>query len=248
MPRRLGLALLIASGLAFAAPARADVLILGYKTGYGVSAPNSDNPPAEYARLFEVLRQTGLEIRWEPAPPERRVETLKSGATNFCLPGVFKTAERTAIAVFSEPYETPAPYVVLSLASKAAEIQRHATIGVLLADSRLIFLRFGGVSYGEALDAMIRDAAGHVEVVFSDTADPAGMLLTGRADYALTRQAVAIRAIETAGYSVQSFAFTTMSDLPAEPIYFMCNKAIAPNLLNRLNQAIRVLRQRPVQD
>ena len=241
---RSRLGILAAAGLFLARSAAAEPLVLGYPAVLSLPEEGRGAPPPELADAVEVIRVAALEVKWEPVPLERRFERLKNGPANFCLPAVFKTPDHLGLGSFSDSYAALAPFVIVSLASKAAEIERQGTASALLADDRLTLVIFAGMSFGQFLDAHIQAAAGHVEAIYSDSADTLGMLLSGRGDYGIARKTPSVQRIEASGRSASDFAFITFPDMPqAEPVYFLCSKTVAAGTMARINHAIRQIRE-----
>lgn len=244
MRRPSGLAFLLAAGLLLAPPAKAEQLVLGLATGYGLPLPGPGKPAADDLKgAVAVVAQAGFEARWEAVPIERSFAMLKNGPANFCLPGLYRTPEREKLGVFSDTYEDMPPAVVVSLAAKAAEITRHGSAAALFADKGLTFIRLAGFSFGPYLDDKIRNSAGRVVTIHSDSADIPGMLLNGRGDFTLAWPSRAMRVLEGNDYAASDFAMTAMPDMAdRQPLYFLCSRSTASEILTRLNDGIRRFR------
>jgi uncharacterized protein (TIGR02285 family) len=248
MRRPSGLGFLLVFGLFLATSARGEQLVLGLDTGYGLPLPGPGKPVTDDMKgAVAVVAQAGFEARWEAVPIERSFAMLKNGPANFCLPALFRTPEREKLGIFTDAYEEMPPAVVVSPAAKAEEIARHGSAAALFADKGLTFIRLAGFSYGPYLDDKIRNSAGRVETIHSNSADIPGMLLNGHGDFTLAWRGRALRVAEAHGYTASDFALTEMPDISdRQPLYFLCSRNITPEILARLNDGIR--RHRASQD
>lgn len=124
-------------------------------------------------------------------------------------------------------------------------MRAHATLASLMADPQLTLGVADGVSYGAPLDAMIAHSANHVMRRTVDTTSMMRMIAVGRASYTFADRDDwdYFRARDTL---LRAVVRIDLPDMPP-PLtrHIACSRDVAPELMERLNQAIATITASP---
>lgn len=189
-------------------------------------------------RTQDVFTAAGVETHFVSEPLKRIWANFQHGATNYCAISWYKLPEREAVAQFTLPIHIDPPHVVLIAPDAVAQVKAHTTLASLLDDSALTLALVDGVSYGPELDAQIKRGKNQI---MRRTVEPTlmmRMLSVGRASFMFVDR-------EDWEYfrKKEKWARTPVRyELPDMPPglkrHIVCSKHVAPEVMERLNQAI----------
>lgn len=242
MPLPPRLTALLTTGLTGVAAAQAPLLIeYRDKPPYTYTV---DGKPAGFLmeRTTQVLRRAGIDARYAEVPIRRTMLNLQANTAAMCSPGLYKTAEREAFARYSLPIHRDRPHAVLAHTSVGARIRRQPSIARLFADTQLQPGQVDGVSYGAQLDQWLASTPKPPLRAQLSPLQLVRMVAAHRVDYMLIDQedlGWLRRDPELAELPVTHIEFT---DMPrGELRYIACSQQVAPQTMERINQAIREL-------
>jgi polar amino acid transport system substrate-binding protein len=212
-----------------------------------------DKPPYSYTedgkpmgflmeRTARLLRRAGIEARYAEVPIRRTLQHLQANKAALCSPGLYKNPEREAFARFSLPIHRDRPHVVLAHASVAAQIRAIPRIALLFADASLQPGLMDGVSYGQQLDHYLAAAARTPIRAQLAPLQLARMVGARRVDYMLIDEEDLGWLRKDADFAHLPLVRIEFADMPrGELRYLACSQQLPPQMLDRLNQAIREL-------
>jgi uncharacterized protein (TIGR02285 family) len=208
-----------------------------------------DKPPYHYiengapkgfllARAQQVFAAAGLPARFVNEPQKRIWANFQHGATNYCSISWYRLPEREAVAQYSQPFHEDLPHTVLIAPGMVERVKAHATLAALLADPTLTVGVIEGVSYGPALDPMIKASKNKVMSRTVETTQMMRMLTVGRASYMFVDREdwEFFRDREKASRSLVRYDFP---DMPGGiKRHIVCSRDVPQDTMNKLNQAI----------
>lgn len=243
MPSRLALHLLTLMASCCAGAVAAQALTLEYRDKPPYSH-TVEGKPAGFLmeRTARLLRRAGIDVRYAEVPIRRTLQNLQGNQAALCSPGLYKNPEREAFARFSLPIHRDRPHVVLAHANVAAQIRAIPRVAQLFADATLQPGLLDGVSYGQQLDQYLAAAARPPVRAQLTPLQLARMVGARRVDYMLIDE-------EDLGWLRKDPEFTPLpltrvefADMPrGELRYLACSQQVAPQTMDKLNQAIREL-------
>jgi hypothetical protein len=142
------------------------------------------------------------------------------------------------VAQYSLPFHEDLPHTMLVAPSAYAQVKSHATLETLLADPSLTLGVVEGVSYGPALDQLIKTSRNKVMRRTVDTVQMMRMLTVGRASYVFVDREdwEYFQQTHQPGQSVIRY------DLPGMPPglrrHIVCSKDVPRETMHKLDQAI----------
>ncbi len=181
-------------------------------------------------------------------PSKRIWRDFQQGKTRYCSIGWYRLAERERIAQFSLPFHVDPPHLVLASPVALPAIQAHGTFASLLADPSLTLGVVDGVSYGPVLDQQIAHSANRIERVTVAPASMMAMLAANRITYMLADQAdwQYLRSRDPALRQISAHHFDDMP--PGLERFILCSQDVSPDVMERINHAIRALATQPPLD
>jgi polar amino acid transport system substrate-binding protein len=193
------------------------------------------------ARARQVFAAAGIDTRFVREPTKRIWANLQGGVASYCSFGWYYLAEREAYAQFSQPFHVDPPHTVLLAPQVAAAAASHTTLASLLADKRLTLGVVDGVSYGSAIDALIKGSANQVVRRTVEPATMMRMVSAARVSFMfIDRDDLAYFRARDAG-----LGSTVQHDYPDMPPglkrYIVCSKDVAGTTMARINKAIDAL-------
>lgn len=208
-----------------------------------------DKPPYHYlekgvpkgfllARARQVFAAAGLEARFIDEPQKRIWANLQHGASNYCSISWYHLPEREALAQYSQPFHEDLPHTILIAPGMEQRVKAHATLAALLADPTLTVGVIEGVSYGPALDAMIKASKNKIMSRTVETTQMMRMLTVGRASYMFVDREdwEFFRDKEKSGKSLVRHDFP---DMPGGlKRHIVCSRDLPPQTMDKLNHAI----------
>jgi polar amino acid transport system substrate-binding protein len=223
--------------------------------GTGWSAPQQitvawrDKPPYHYIeagtgkgflleRARQIFKTAGVPTRFVNEPQKRIWANFQHGASNYCSISWYKLPEREALAQYSLPFHEDQPHTILITPAAVARVKSHATLQSLLADPGLTLGVVDGVSYGPALDPMIKSAGNHVMSRTVETTLMMRMLSVGRASYMFVDR----EDWEYFRRKEKVMQTAVQYDLPDMPAgmqrHIVCGKDVPRETMDKLDKAI----------
>jgi len=203
-----------------------------------------DGKPAGFLmeRTARLLKRAGIEARYAEVPIRRTLQHLQANQAAMCSPGLYKNPEREAFARFSLPIHRDKPHVVLAHANAAAQIRAMAHIAQLFADASLQPGIMEGVSYGQQLDQLLANAARPPVRAQLAPLQLARMVGVRRVDYMLIDEEDLNWLRKDPEFTPLPLVRIEFADMPrGELRYLACSMQVAPQTVDKLNQAIREL-------
>lgn len=212
-----------------------------------------DKPPYSYTeggkpagflmeRTARLLKRAGIDAQFAEVPIRRTLLNLQANQAAMCSPGLYKNPEREAFARFSLPIHRDKPHVVLAHASAAAQIRAIPRVAQLFADASLQPGLLDGVSYGVQLDQFLATAARPAERARLTVMQLARMVAAHRVDYMLIDEEDLAWLRRDPEFAPLPLVRIEFADMPrGELRYLACTMQVAPQTMDRLNQAIREL-------
>lgn len=189
-------------------------------------------------RVKEVFALAGLSTHFVKEPSKRIWANFQAHVPHYCSFGWYHLDERDAWVQFSVPMQTDLPHAVIFAPDAQQAYRKHSTLASLLADKTLVLGVVDGVSYGPALDAMIRASASQV---LRRTVEPntmVRMLAAGRVDFMLIDR----DDWDYAREREPQLRLGLVRDYPDMPAglqrYVVCSKDVAPEAMARINKAL----------
>ncbi|KQW51881.1 MULTISPECIES: ABC transporter substrate-binding protein [unclassified Roseateles] len=203
-----------------------------------------DGKPAGFLmeRTARLLKRAGIAAHYAEVPIRRTLQHLQANQAALCSPGLYKNPERAAFARFSLPIHRDRPHVVLAHASVAAQIRSLPRVAQLFSDSTLQPGMLDGVSYGQQLDQHLTAAARPVVRAQLTPLQLARMVSARRVDYMLIDEEDLGWLRKDAEFAPLPLVRIEFADMPrGELRYLACSQQVEPQMMDRLNQAIREL-------
>jgi len=188
-----------------------------------------------------ILDAARIPFRFEEAPPKRILKTLEEGAVAACAVGWFKTAEREAYARFSDPIFTGSPMGVAVRTAIIRTLPHAPTADALLWRGLRLGLR-QGFSYGDWLDAKLAAHRSAADLTVAENDQLLEMIARGRIDYTFIGPEEYDWLVSKHPELPGKTSFMALGGVPPEtPRHIMCGKNTPPEIMARINEAIRTL-------
>ena len=190
-------------------------------------------------RAAKAFAKAGFAVRWVKTPPFRILPILKANQGRDCAPGWYKTSDREMFLNYSAPIYRDQPPTALIRAEYPAPA--GITLKDLLTHPDLRLAVRTSTAYGEEIDALIK--AMPAERVHAYSTDVAAILKTvhaGHADAIILTSEEVDNLIAEAGFSRADFQLARLSDVKqTEARYIVCSRQVPPQMMDRINKAIR---------
>ena len=212
-----------------------------------------DKPPYHYTengvekgelllRSKRAFADAGLAAHFVKMPNKRIWASFAARSPYFCSIGWYLLPERERLAQYSAAIYSDPPQIVLVAPSARKAVDAHATLAALLADPQLSIGRVDGLSYGPALDALMRTSVNQIQ---SRTVEPSSMMRM----VAAGRFSMTFSDVEDWNYARAhdpSLAPIVRRDFPDMPPglkrYVICTKDVPAESMAKLNRAIEALK------
>jgi polar amino acid transport system substrate-binding protein len=215
-----------------------------------------DKPPYHYTdngvdkgpmllRVKEVFALAGLRTHFVKEPSKRIWANFQAHVPHYCSFGWYHLDERDAWVQFSVPMQTDLPHAVIFAPDALQAYRDHGTLASLLADKTLVLGVVDGVSYGPALDAMIRGSASQVLRRTVDPITMVRMLAAGRVDFMLVDRDDWDYARQREPQLHQGLVRDYPDMPPGLQRFVVCSKDVAPETMARINKALETTVPRP---
>ena len=212
-----------------------------------------DKPPYTYTvagkpagflmeRTARLLRRAGIDARFAEVPVRRTLMNLQANTTAVCSPGLYKTPERESFARYSLPIHRDRPHTVLAHASVAPQIRRLPRVSRLFSEPQFQPGLVDGVSYGAQLDQWLAATPKPPLRAQLSPMQLVRMVAAHRVDYMLIDQEDLNWLRKDPELSELPLVHVDFPDMPrGELRYIACSQQVTPQMLERINQAIREL-------
>lgn len=193
-------------------------------------------------RMRRIEQLAGLRLRWQLTPLKRSLQDLRDNREPVCVLGVYRSAEREAIARFSRPLLAGVPQVLVARREAAERLRQLPGARAAVQSAELRLLVFDGVSYGEEIDAWIAERRGTTLRAVAGPLRIVEMLSRDRADFAImtARGLEQWRRDGVAGAeALELLASLTLPPPPAR--HLACSKRVDEAWMRQLDQAIESL-------
>jgi ABC-type amino acid transport substrate-binding protein len=224
--------------LAVAPDLRAETLEMGYLEEAGPEQ-GPGHFKDDYLRAAEiVLQKLDIPIHWVALPIRRMLHDIKQGVPNFCIGGVTITAERRELGQFSRPFRIDHMLALVSLRPAAPILQNSKSFAELVAHSETKFLAVRELNYGSAMETMLQQLGPRVSYSATNTDQLYTMLANGRAAFGIVTKTLGGRTLAERPDHDKFFLISYPDMRRDAPMGFLCSKAVSPQLMAKLNQAI----------
>lgn len=208
-----------------------------------------DKPPYHYLedgaakgflleRARAVFDSAGVPARFVNEPQKRVWANFQHGATNYCSISWYRLPEREAVAQYSQPFHEDLPHTVLIAPGMAERVKAHTTLASLLADPTLTLGTVEGVSYGPALDALIKTSKNKIMSRTVETTQMMRMMTVGRASFMFADRED-WEFFSGKNPASQAIVRYDLPDMPAGmKRHIVCSRDVPQETMNKLNQAI----------
>lgn len=192
-----------------------------------------------YLRAAEIiLEKSDIPIHWVALPIRRMLHDLKQGVPNFCISGVTITAERRELGQFSRPFRIDHLLALVSLRPEAPILQSSKSFAELVAHSETKFLAVRELNYGSAMEAIMQQLGPRISYSATNTDQLFTMLANGRAAFGIVTKTLGGRTLAERP-DHDKFLLISYPDMRRDaPMGFLCSKAVSPQLMAKLDQAI----------
>lgn len=227
------------------AAAASDVIEMAYPED-----PAVEQGPGHFAFDFlraaeMVVQDSGIAVRWMPQPNARSMHRLMQNDADFCIGGAGVTPERRELGNFTSPFIADRMIGVLTLKSRAADLDKAHSLAELIRHAHGDFLTYTGFNYGAQVTPQLEPlrGQGRLSEVPHNTAQILDMLKRGRAEYALVSYTYGGNYLanrpEGGDYSLRTYP-----DMHRDfQLAILCSKAVPAEILDKLEQAVQ--RQAP---
>jgi len=208
-----------------------------------------DKPPYHYQengepkgflleRVKNIFNVAGVPAQFITEPQKRIWANFRHGAKNYCSISWYRLPEREAVAQFTAAIHEDLPHSVLIAPAYVDKVAAHSTLSSLLNDPELTLGLVDGVSYGPALDQMIKDSKNRIMSRTVEATLMMRMLTVGRASFMFVDREDwdYFRAHETTPQTAVRRDFPDMP--PGMKRYILCSKDVPAETMAKLNQAI----------
>lgn len=218
-----------------------------------VAVEYRDKPPYSYTvagkpagflleRAVRLFEQAGVPASFAEMPARRTMRKLQDNQTALCSLGLFRLPEREGWLRFSLPIHRSRPHAVLAHAGAAPGIAAMPSVRQLFADRSLQAGMVDGVSYGGKLDRALATTTRPAVRAQKTPLQLARMVGARHVDYMLIDEEDLAWLRQDASFAGLGLVRIEFADMPAgEPRYLACSLRVAPQTMDRLNQAIRAL-------
>lgn len=196
-------------------------------------------------RAKQIFAQAEVPAVFIETPAKRIWHGFERGKPAFCSIGWYRLPERELVAQFSHAFHVDPPQILLVGPKALPAIAAHKKVTALLADPKISLGVIDGVSYGPALDLLIKHSANRVEQPTVSPANLMRMVAANRVNYMFADAAdwQYLRSREAGLESLTEYHF---NDLPAGlERFIVCSKDVSSAVMAKLNQAIETLPKTP---
>ena len=190
-------------------------------------------------RAKQVFSQAQINTQFVEEPAKRIWNNFAVGKKNYCSFGWYRLPERESIVQFSGVFHSDPPHTILVSPAAFKLVSAHHRLTSLLADTNLTLGIVDAVSYGPALDAMIKNTKNRIERSTTLPMNMARMIAANRASFMFIDR----EDWEYLKDNDEHLRQTAQLDLPGMPPgldrYIVCSKDIKAEQMQRINAALQ---------
>lgn len=191
--------------------------------------------------IERAFKTAGIPFVWQETPARRQLDILARNEDESCAAGWFKTPEREAYARYSLPIYRDKPFVAVARAD-VEYLAETETLDRVLQERRLQLLVKEGYSYGQFIDDRLQALDPRKITTTAENQNILKMIENYRADYSFMTEEEAQDLLASAGVEAKALRLVRFSDMPAGGRrYIICSKKVGPEIVARLDSAIRSL-------
>ena len=185
-----------------------------------------------------VFADAGLPARFVEEPAKRIWNNFAIGRPNYCSFGWYRLPEREALVQFSKVLHTDPPHTLLVGNAALAQVSKHKTLASLMTDKRLTLGLVDGVSYGPAIDALIKSSQNNLELSSAAPMIMARMVGANRASYMFIDRED-WEYLHDKEDSMRNTSHLDMKDMPAGlDRYIVCSKDVSADTMKKINLSL----------
>lgn len=193
-------------------------------------------------KVRSILEAADVEANYREVPAGRILHNIEHNTIAQCSIGWFKNDAREKFARFTLPIWRDTPWMVLAPAKIKGAISKYQQFSELLADKSLSWGTHQGYSYGKYLDGLASQFSTNKIEFSGDQMLLPKMMLKGRASYMIIAEEEFMPLVKSSDLNAEDFFLQPMADAPpGNERYLMCSKSVTPELIERINEAIRLL-------
>lgn len=191
----------------------------------------------------DAFRKAGVPAEWQEVPNLRQKLLIANSTTPVCAVGIYKTAALQKLGKFSAPVFRNQPLEVLLARGLSAKAPR-LNLKALLSDPGKTVVLIRGRSYGEYVDALIKNASAKLDYA-NDAASIIKMLDIKHGDATILEPEVINyhRTMSAAG--AEALESYQPKDSPrGDYRHMFCSRSFPDGMLNRINRFLEEGRKR----
>lgn len=216
-----------------------------------------DKPPHQYVEngvekgiLFDLAKRVFLEAnipaRFTEEPAKRIWNNFANATHNYCSFGWYKIPERENLVQFSTVFYRDLPHTLVVGPAAIAQVKSHKDLKTLLDDDQLRLAIVDGVSYGVALDAMLKTAKNKIIRSSASPMVMARMIKANRASYMLIDRED-WDYLKSKDSRLEGNIQIDMPDMPAGiDRYIVCSRGVSIERMQSINKALEKIKAAPV--
>lgn len=208
-----------------------------------------EKPPHQYLEkgqgkgfLFEratrVFLDAKIPVVFTEEPAKRIWHNFANATHNYCSFGWYKIPERENLVQFSSVFYSDFPHTLVVGPDAIAQVKSHKDLKTLLDDDQLRLAIVDGVSYGVALDPMLKAAKNKIIRSSASPMVMARMVKANRASYMLIDRDD-WDYLKSKDSSLEGNIQIDMPDMPAGiDRYIICSKDVSLERMQKINDAL----------
>jgi uncharacterized protein (TIGR02285 family) len=193
--------------------------------------------------IATAFEHADIPFKWQETPAKRQLDIIARNEDKSCAAGWFKTPERETFAIYTLPVYQDKPFVAVARADNEY-LAETEILDRVLQERRLELLVKEGYSYGEYVDGRLKTLAPRQVKTTADNRNILKMIESYRADYSFMTEEEAYDLLIFSGVKRTSFKLVHFSDMPpGNKRHIICSRQVDPEIIARLDSAIRFLQR-----
>ena len=189
-----------------------------------------------------------IPFHWQETPAKRQLDIVRDNMDASCAAGWFKTPERETFGQYSLAVYQDKPFVAITRTDNTL-LGKTETLDRVFKERRLQVLIKAGYSYGPYIDERLHRLKPRQVTTTSDNESLLKMIQAYRADYSFMTEEEAHDLLLFSGLKNSDFKLVYFSDMPqGNKRYLICSQKVDKDIMARLNQAIRYIVDRKVNE